>query len=113
MDAVNPLPIAVPVARVTAVTESSAQERVALALDALATSAAPIQARLVNAGVALAPLGEDAFEEDENRETYAQVMALLSNAGSIESTAVRLDDQEAVAIARQIVALDAACRPLG
>jgi hypothetical protein len=71
--------------RSEAMENHSPQERLASAVECLAVSAASIQRRLVNAGIALSPLLPSDFS-DPDREQFAAIMAAL--------TAVEPDDLE-------------------
>jgi hypothetical protein len=93
------------------------QQRLWQAVESLAGSADPIQERLYWAGMHLAPLLPDDFE-DADRAEFIGVMSALNareavgDEGTLKATTETMSDQEAVRIARRILALDAAYRPL-
>lgn len=93
------------------------QQRLWQAVEALAVSANPMQDRLFWAGMHLAPLLPDDFEEAHRDEFIAVMDALtaqeaVGDEGSLRATTAALTDEGAVEIARRILALDAAYRPL-
>jgi hypothetical protein len=94
------------------------QERLSLAVDALASSASPIQQRLLHAGITLVPLLPEDFDDGEQREEFVSIMAALSavepvgDEGALEATTAAMSDDEAVALASRISTLDRAVRPV-
>lgn len=87
------------------------------AVEALAASASPIQRRLFNAWLVLHTSKPDDFDNSADGERFAAVMdALTAREASADegtvSTPSHLTDEEAEAIAKQIVELDTVCRPL-
>jgi len=91
----------------------SVRERVWNATAALAEQAEPIQKRIEWAGVELWPLLPGDFgRDDEARGVFESIKASLTSKGDIPTTASSMNDQEAVEVAKQIVHLDAMCRPL-
>lgn len=92
--------------------EHSVQERVAKAVDCLAASSKPIQARLQCAGLELAPLLANDFVERENRENYVKIMDLLtSGEGGVAGVTATMADDKATSVAQMIVELDWSVRP--
>jgi hypothetical protein len=93
------------------------QQRLWQAVQALAASTEPIQERLYWAGMYLAPLLPDDFE-DADRPEFLGVMDALNareaagDEGTLKATTATMSDEDAVAIAGRILALDAAYRPL-
>jgi hypothetical protein len=86
------------------------REKLALAVDALAASAAPIQTRLA-AAVAMVSLNADDFAGAEERALWEKTWQALTaepprgEEGAIVATASRLDDASAVALAKDIMGL--------
>lgn len=97
---------------------SGVAERVWKAVDALATSASPIQARLENAGITLIPLEASEFPDEETRQKFTEIKQSLTareakaGEGAIAATTSQLTDAEAEEIAQAIFRLDTICRPL-
>jgi hypothetical protein len=93
------------------------QDRLSQAVEALAVSADPIQQRLARAGLVLSPLHIEEFEPEDRRE-FEAVRAALSTivpgdgGSAIEATTAAMSDEDALAIARRLVALDVIYRPL-
>lgn len=93
------------------------QQRLWQAVEALAVSPAPMQDRLYSAGMALSPLLPDDFE-GEYRAEFTGIMdaltarAAMGDEGTLKATTSTMGDDDAVAIAARIFALDAAYRPL-
>lgn len=87
------------------------REKLALAVDALAASAAPIQTRLADAAVAMVSLNADDFAGAEERALWEMTWQALTaepprgEEGAIVATASRLDDASAVALAKDIMRL--------
>jgi len=86
-------------------------EKLGNAVDALASSAKPIQKRLEYAWMAMHTLMLEPMATAERNEAFLSIMERLtadkSNSGSgyVATTTARLNDDEASAIAREIVAL--------
>lgn len=93
------------------------RERLWQAVNVLATSARPLQERLGDACMSLVFLGEEDFEDSEGRARFTAILetsgALPASGdeGRIAATVLRMSDEQAVALAQQIVALDAHYRP--
>lgn len=93
------------------------QDRLSQAVEALAVSADPIQLRLARAGLVISPLHVEEFEP-EDREEFEAIRAELSTivpgdgGSAIEATTGAMSDEQAVELARRIVALDVTYRPL-
>lgn len=88
------------------------REKLSVAVDALASSAASIQDRLANAGIsALSRLKPDDFVAASDQVLFEEIMAALTaeepvgQMGTIESTVRGMDDGAAVAVARDIMEL--------
>lgn len=86
-------------------------------MGALAVSAEPIQERLYSAGMTLAPLSPDDFEDVDQAEFIGIRNALTARQaageeGTLRATTAAMSDGEAVEVATRILALDAAYRPL-
>jgi len=98
--------------------ESAPRDRLALAVEALAVSAEPIQQRLADAGLHLITASPEEFSDLKRREQFVAVTEALTRTapagdeGALDATTARLRNDEAVELARQIVGLDVACRPL-
>ncbi len=93
------------------------QQRLWEAVQELAVSPESIQERLYSAGVALSPLMPGDFQEADRPEFVGIMNALtardaIGEEGTLKATTVAMSDEDAVEIARRIVALDAAYRPL-
>ena len=94
------------------------QQRLSQAVEALAIGADPIQQRLYWAAEYLVPLRRDDFAASE-REEFVSIMDALTavdptgDEGSLRATTAALNDEDAVDIARRIVALDGIYCPLG
>lgn len=88
------------------------------AVGALAASASPIQRRLFNAWLILHTSKPDDFDSAADGQSFTAVMNALTardalaDEGTAQATTSHLTDDEAEAIARQIVELDTVCRPL-
>jgi hypothetical protein len=88
------------------------------AVEALAASASPIQRRLFNAWLILHSSKADDFDNAADGQRFAAVMDALTareataDEGAAQTTTSHLTDDEAEAIAKQIVELDTVCRPL-
>ena len=85
------------------------------AVGSLAASSASIQRRLSNARVTLATSTPEDFSDPEARKRFAAMKAALGAApmeGPEQTPSLRLSDDEAEEIARQIVELDTERRPL-
>lgn len=88
------------------------------AVEALAASASPLQRRLFNAWMVLHTSKPDDFDNSADGQRFAAVMDALTareasaDEGTAEATTSHLTDEEAEAIAKQIVELDTVCRPL-
>jgi hypothetical protein len=93
------------------------RERLWQAVNVLATSPLPLRERVVQACMGLAFLRTDDFEDSEGRARFTAILetsgALPASGveGTIEATVLRMSDDQAVALAQQIVALDAHYRP--
>ena len=92
------------------------QQRLWQAVEALAVSAEPIQRRLFWAGQYLLPLRRDDFQASDREEFVAAMDALtakepIGDEGSLQATTAALSDEDAVEIARRVVALDGVYRP--
>lgn len=89
-----------------------------MAVDSLASSAEPIQRRLFWAGLSLIPLLDEDFIDVANREKFSTIVAALTRVqavgdeGDLEATISVMSDEDGVAVARMIVELDRAVRPL-
>jgi hypothetical protein len=89
------------------------RERLWLAVCALATGRESVQRRVGSAGIALAPLRPGDFADAEGRARFTGIMETLTalkpelDEGRIAATAERMSDAQAVALAEQIVELDA------
>ena len=88
------------------------------AVGALTASASPIQRRLLNAWLILHTSKPDDFNNAADGQRFAAVMDALTareasaDEGTAETTTTHRTDDEAEAIAKQIVELDTVCRPL-
>ena len=98
--------------------EDYVREKLSLALDALAASAEPIQTRLYYAAMAMSMLESRDFAEAEERELWQQIKQALTaesprgDEGSFLASTSRLDDESAVALAKDIVRLHGCYFPL-
>lgn len=87
------------------------EEKLRVAVDALATSAAPIQERLLTAALAMHMLGPDDFEDENQRVTLSALDDMLNwreadaAEGTLEATTSRMSDAQAVAAAEAIFEL--------
>lgn len=92
--------------------ESYEREKLGAAVDALATSAAPIQKRLEYAWMACHTLIAHGFTDEERAREFASINARLTadksdeHAGHVTTTCSRLSDEEAAEIAQAIVNLN-------
>lgn len=77
-------------------------ERLRIAIESLATSAKPIQHKLVSAALSISPLPESDFRDHEEIDTYRRIMAALTVGGNYEETLRVMDDAAAEAIAQDI-----------
>ena len=92
------------------VSEGYVREKLWQAVDCLATSAEPIQRRLVGAGHYLVRLKPSHFPDDEGRVVFSAIMDSLTTTGdrgrgSLEDTTSRMSDDQAQAAAQQIFSL--------
>jgi len=93
--------------------ESYEREKLGAAVHALAASAAPIQKRLEYAWTAMHTMINHGFTDPERQAEFESINERLtadksdSHAGYVATTCARLTDDEAAAIARDIVDLDA------
>jgi hypothetical protein len=94
-----------------------AREKLGVAVDALATSAKPIQDRLHLAYMSFHPLQERDFADPEMRASYAEIMRSLTivkdgpeSEGYVRNTLNVMSDEEAERVAELIVELNAAVR---
>jgi hypothetical protein len=99
--------------------ERYAREKLAVALDCLAVSAAPIQHRLANAAIsALHRLTPADFADPDDGVLLDEIKASFrthkprGSVGSIEASTHAMDDETAVALARKIAELHARVMPL-
>jgi hypothetical protein len=99
--------------------EDYVREKLAAAVDALATSPAPLHERLVYAYRAgLMTLQPDDFVDAQSRAAFGAIMETLTahqptaDEGSVRATAATMGDDQASALANQIVELDGHYRPL-
>jgi hypothetical protein len=93
-----------------------ALEKVWLALDCLATSAAPIQARLHEASLALITVKAEDFSDAAARTKYGPIRETLrppktrGGEGNLAATVNAMSDEQAVAVAKAIYELAAYVR---
>lgn len=87
-------------------------EKTNSAVDSLATSAQPIQQRLVGAAMALTLLSPEDFDTEALRMRWSSIMesltaldALAGDEGSFEATIGRMSDDQATSIANDIATL--------
>jgi hypothetical protein len=98
--------------------EDYVREKLSQAVDALAVSVAPLQARVRSAVLAIHTLGPYDFVDDGSRVTFSAIIdtatsrAAVADEGTIEATTSRMSDDQALAVAQQIVELDSHYRPL-
>lgn len=64
-----------------------------------------LQARLADAAVTLSALRPEDSRDAEHKSAFANIMAKLTSKGSFDVTTAQLANDEASAIAREIVAL--------
>jgi hypothetical protein len=93
------------------------QQRLWQAVEALAVSSDPIQDRLYAAGMALSPLRPDDFEDADRAEFTGirdalSARAAVGDEGTLRATTSSMSDEDAIAVAGRIFALDATYRPL-
>ncbi len=98
--------------------EDYVREKLYVAMDALAVSTSPLQERLANAGMsALIRLEADDFVRPEDRELFARIMSALTSSdggseGRIVASTQAMDDDAAIAVARDIADLHGRFFPL-
>jgi len=82
------------------------RERLARAVDRLACSAAPIQRRLADAGLVLAPLTAQDFVRPNDRRLFEGILAALTEVSDPgEGGDLAMSDERAEATARMILDL--------
>jgi hypothetical protein len=90
--------------------EHTCLERVRIAVHTLATSASPIQTRLLSAGITLSPLKTEEFRPGDERQRYERIMLILTERaapqvegeGTLEASTRALSDEAAQAAAEEI-----------
>jgi hypothetical protein len=98
-------------------TEDYVREKLVQAVDALATSARPLQKRLFSAAIALSTLQAEDFVDDESRVAFGAIKEMLvrqeqvAEEGHYQATIDAMNDERAEALAQQIFDLDAHYRP--
>jgi hypothetical protein len=98
------------------ITEDYVREKLAQAVDALATGAGPLRQRLFLAALATSTLQPRDFADDESRTGFGAIREMLTrheavaDEGRVGATLARMSDDEARALARRILELDAECR---
>jgi hypothetical protein len=94
------------------------REKLAEAVNALAVSAAPIQVRVGYAARALTVLQPEDFVDAESRLAFTAVRDMatsreaVADEGTIAATTSAMSDEQAEALARQIMELDHHYRPM-
>jgi len=100
------------------VNEDYVREKLANAVDALATGDGSLQQRLLSAALATATLRPADFVDDESSAEFAAIREMLTRhepragEGRIRATLARLSDDEARSLAQVFFELDAHYRPL-
>ena len=86
--------------------EQEAEEKLSMAVNRLAASAAPIQERLTTASlVGLVDIDTDHFEGRDKRVLFESIKDRLEAADRVEDSIGAMSDEEAEAVARDIVEL--------
>lgn len=98
------------------ITEDYVRERLARAVDALATSPGPLRRRLFLAALATSTLQPRDFVDDVSSAGFGAIREMLTrhearaNEGRVVATLARMSDDEARSVAKRIHELDAHCR---
>jgi hypothetical protein len=86
--------------------EQEAEEKLSMAVNRLAASAAPIQERLTTAAlVGLVDIDTDHLEGRDKRVLFESIKDRLGAADRVEDSTGAMSDEEAEAVARDIVEL--------
>jgi hypothetical protein len=92
--------------RSTAVATDYVVEKLVVAVESLAVSAAPIQQRLGNAWMgALVHLRPDDFDDPRARALFTSIRDAVTAKGGVEATTDSMSDGEALATAGELVEL--------
>lgn len=94
------------------ITEEYVREKVAQAVDALATGTRPLRERLFAASLATSTLQPRDFVDEESRAAFGAVREMLTrhearaDEGRVGATLARLSDAEARSVAKRLLELD-------
>jgi hypothetical protein len=100
------------------ITEEYVREKLAQAVDALATGTGQLRERLFSAALATSTLQPRDFVDDESRAAFGAIREMLTrheasaDEGRVGATLARMSDDEARAVAKRMLELDAHYRPL-